>query len=141
MMWGKAILLAPILLAAMQFATPATGQNYGTVKTAWVTNVGSEVLTSRAKIKEAVKLAKKAGLTHLCVVTWNNGYTLYKSPTLQQYFGVAIDPLYGNRDPLQEVIEEAHKANLKVIAWFEFGFRRQTHLAKIPALGSPRPGR
>lgn len=116
-MWGLAI-----WLAAMQWCTPATGQNFGTVKTAWVTNVGSEVLTSRAKIKEAVKLAKKVGLTHLCVVTWNNGYTLYKSPTLQQYFGVAIDPVYGNRDPLQEVIEEAHKANLKVIAWFEFGF-------------------
>ncbi|MCU0374870.1 MAG: family 10 glycosylhydrolase [Chitinophagaceae bacterium] len=116
--WYTALLLA----AGLNWATTTVAQPYGTVKTAWVTNVGSEVLTSRAKIKEAVKLAKKAGLTHLCVVTWNNGYTLYKSPTMQAYFGVAIDPVYGNRDPLQEMIAEAHKANLKVIAWFEFGF-------------------
>lgn len=92
------------------------------IKTAWLTNVGSEVLTSREKIKEAVQIAKAAGLTHICAVTWNKGYTQYKSETLKKYFGVAIDPVYGNRDPLQELIEEAHKENIKVIAWFEFGF-------------------
>lgn len=92
------------------------------IRTAWLTNVGSEILTSREKIKEAVQIAKKAGLTHICVVTWNKGYTQYKSETLQKYFGVSIDPLYGSRDPLQEMIEEAHKENIKVIAWFEFGF-------------------
>jgi uncharacterized lipoprotein YddW (UPF0748 family) len=92
------------------------------IKTAWLTNVGSEVLTSREKIKEAVQIAKASGLTHICAVTWNKGYTQYKSETLKKYFGVAIDPVYGNRDPLQELIEEAHKENIKVIAWFEFGF-------------------
>jgi uncharacterized lipoprotein YddW (UPF0748 family) len=92
------------------------------IRTAWLTNVGSEILTSREKIKDAVQIAKNAGLTHICMVTWNKGYTQYKSPTMEKYFGVAIDPLYGNRDPLQEMIEEAHKENIKVIAWFEFGF-------------------
>ena len=92
------------------------------IKTAWLTNVGSEILTSREKIKEAVKIAKDAGLTHICAVTWNKGYTQYKSETLKKYFGVAIDPIYGNRDPLQELIEEAHAQGIKVIAWFEFGF-------------------
>jgi uncharacterized lipoprotein YddW (UPF0748 family) len=92
------------------------------IKTAWLTNVGSEILKSREKIKEAVQLAKSAGLTHICVVTWNKGYTQYQSETLKKYFGVSIDPAYGNRDPLQEIIEEAHKENIKIIAWFEFGF-------------------
>lgn len=92
------------------------------IKTAWLTNVGSEILTSREKIKEAVQIAKASGLTHICAVTWNKGYTQYKSETLKKYFGVSIDPVYGNRDPLQELIEEAHKENIKVIAWFEFGF-------------------
>ena len=92
------------------------------IKTAWLTNVGSEILTSHEKIKEAVQIAKASGLTHICAVTWNKGYTQYKSETLKRYFGVYIDPVYGNRDPLQELIEEAHKENIKVIAWFEFGF-------------------
>lgn len=92
------------------------------IKSAWVTNVGSDVLLSRTNIKQAVQLAKKSGLNTLCVVTWNKGYTLYKSPTLKKYFGIDIDPIYKDRDPLQEFIEEAHKENIKVIAWFEFGF-------------------
>lgn len=92
------------------------------IKTAWLTNVGSEVLISRDNIKQAVQLAKSAGLTHICVVTWNKGYTQYQSETLQKYFGISIDPIYGKRDPLQEMIEEAHKEDIKVIAWFEFGF-------------------
>ena len=98
------------------------GQTPPVIKTAWVTNVGSEVLKSRANIRQAVQLAKASGLNTLCVVTWNKGYTQYRSQVMQQYFGVAIDPVYGQRDPLQEMIEEAHAAGLKVIAWFEFGF-------------------
>ena len=111
------------MLAGACKPAPATqGPENDAIRTAWVTNVGSDVLISRDKIKEAVQLAKAAGLTHLCVVTWNKGYTQYKSGTLQQYFGVSIDPAYGDRDPLQEMIEEAHAEGIKVIAWFEFGF-------------------
>jgi len=92
------------------------------IRSAWVTNVGSPSLTSRAEIKKTVLLAKQSGLTHLCVVTWNRGYTLYRSPTMKKLFGIEVDPAYGGRDPLQEMIEEAHAQNIKVIAWFEFGF-------------------
>lgn len=111
-----------ILACCLWLHTIAQAQLPEVVKTAWVTNVGSEVLMSRANIKTAVQLAKQSGLNTLCVVTWNKGYTMYKSPTMHKYFGVAIDPVYKNRDPLQECIEEAHAAGLKVIAWFEFGF-------------------
>lgn len=41
---------------------------------------------------------------------------------MQDYFGVAMDPAFGNFDPLQALIEEAHRENIGVIAWFEFGF-------------------
>lgn len=113
-------IVLPFLLLGLCLG--AYSQLPAVIKSAWVTNVGSDVLLSRANIKQAVQLAKKSGLNTLCVVTWNKGYTLYKSATLQKYFGVAIDPIYKNRDPLQEFIEEAHKENIKVIAWFEFGF-------------------
>jgi uncharacterized lipoprotein YddW (UPF0748 family) len=114
--------IAIIALAGLLYALPLFAQLPEVIRSAWVTNVGSEVLLSRAKIREAVQLAKRSGLNTLCVVTWNKGYTLYRSGTMKKYFGVEIDPLYQGRDPLQEFIEEAHKEGLKVIAWFEFGF-------------------
>jgi uncharacterized lipoprotein YddW (UPF0748 family) len=41
---------------------------------------------------------------------------------MQQQFGIPIMEKFTGRDPLQEVITEAHARNIKVHAWFEFGF-------------------
>lgn len=92
------------------------------VRAAWLTNVGSDVLASRTNIKNAVLVAKECGLNTLITVAWNRGYTQYTSHAMLTYFGCAIDPAFLGRDPLQELIEEAHQENIKVIAWFEFGF-------------------
>lgn len=92
------------------------------IKAAWLTNSGSKLMYSRDGIRQAVQLAKRAGLTHLCPVVWNKGYTQYKSAVMQQYFGIALDPSLHGFDPLQALITEAHKEGIQVIAWFEFGF-------------------
>jgi hypothetical protein len=92
------------------------------VRGTWVTNVASEALNSRENIKKAVDQSKAAGLNHLFVVVWNKGVTIYPSKVLQKYIGVKQDDHYPGRDPLQEMIEEAHKQGIKVHAWFEFGF-------------------
>ena len=41
---------------------------------------------------------------------------------MDSMFQVTIDTLFAGRDPLQEVIEEAHARGIAVIPWFEFGF-------------------
>jgi uncharacterized lipoprotein YddW (UPF0748 family) len=43
---------------------------------------------------------------------------------MDSVFGIRIDTVAGyiSRDPLAELIEEAHKRNIAVIPWFEFGF-------------------
>jgi uncharacterized lipoprotein YddW (UPF0748 family) len=68
------------------------------VRGIWLTNVASNVVNSRESIARA----------------------------MVQNFGrdCQIDPIYRsqNRDPLQEVIEEAKQFGLKVIPWFEYGF-------------------
>ncbi|MEO8167179.1 MAG: family 10 glycosylhydrolase, partial [bacterium] len=53
--------------------------------------------------------------------------TLYRSNTLKQTFGMEIanESMYAGRDPLAEIIEEAHKRNIAVIPWFESGFALQ----------------
>ncbi len=92
------------------------------VRGTWVTNVASEALNSRENIKKVVDQSKAAGLNHLFVVVWNKGVTIYPSKVLKKYIGVKQDDHYPGRDPLQEMIEEAHKQGMKVHAWFEFGF-------------------
>lgn len=92
------------------------------VRGVWLTNVASEALYSRENIVEAVELCDELGFNSIFVVTWNKAMTTYPSQLMEGVTGIKIDPVLGNRDPLQELIEEAHKRNIKVFAWFEFGF-------------------
>jgi uncharacterized lipoprotein YddW (UPF0748 family) len=55
-------------------------------------------------------------------IVWNNGYTLYPSEVLNQYFNVKIKPGFEGRDILQEVIDVATPLQIDVIPWFEYGF-------------------
>lgn len=88
----------------------------------WITSVASSALNSRVNIQEAVSQCERFGITDIFVVVWNKGRTLYPSEVMTQTFGVEIDEQYRGRDPLAEMIEEAHRKNIKVHAWFEYGF-------------------
>lgn len=92
------------------------------IRGTWITNVASGILSSRDSIKAGVQLCKDNGLNHIFVVVWNQGKTLHPSAVTQRYVGLPQDERYSGRDPLQEIIEEAHAQNIKVHAWFEFGF-------------------
>ncbi len=92
------------------------------IKGVWVTNVASDALMSREKIKECVSICKASGFTDIFMVVYNNARTMYPSKIMDSLWGVKIDKRYGDRDPLQEMIEEAHQKNIKVHGWFEFGF-------------------
>ena len=92
------------------------------IKGTWITNVGSEALSSKVNIQQAVQQCKLNGLNSIFVVVWNRGKTMYPSKVLQKYIGISQDEKYAKKDPLQEIIEAGHKAGLKVHAWFEFGF-------------------
>jgi uncharacterized lipoprotein YddW (UPF0748 family) len=92
------------------------------VRGVWLTNIDSEALFSREGIREAVAVCKQYGFNTIFTVTWNRGYTLYPSKLMETAFGIPIDPAMAGRDPLQELIEEAQAAGIRVFAWFEFGF-------------------
>lgn len=92
------------------------------VRGVWITNVASDALRSRQQIKQTVQRCKSYGFNHLFVVVWNGGYTLYPSQVQKKYIGIRQHPDFIGHDPLQEIVEEAHAAGLKVHAWFEFGF-------------------
>ncbi len=92
------------------------------VKGVWVTNVLSNALDSRENIRETVRLCSETGINNIYVVTWNSARTIYPSKIMKERFGVPIMERFSGRDPLKEIIYEAHKRNIKVHAWFEFGF-------------------
>lgn len=90
----------------------------------WVTNVASDALDSRENIKKTVATCKASGIGNIFVVVWNQGRTLFPSDVMQTNFGTdaRIMARFAGRDPLQEMIEEAHREGIKVHAWFEYGF-------------------
>jgi len=92
------------------------------IKGVWVTNVASSALNSLANIKETVQICKKSAMTDIYVVVWNKGRTIYPSDIMKNEFGIPIAENFAGRDPLLEMITEAHKEKIKVHAWFEYGF-------------------
>ena len=110
-----------VVLFALQLNASAQKKEVP-VRGTWITNVASNALSSKKNIKETIRLCKKAGLNNIYVVVWNNGVTMYPSKVVEEYIGVKQSKDYGDRDPIKEIIEEGHKAGIKVHAWFEFGF-------------------
>lgn len=96
------------------------------VRGVWLTNVASDALYSKQKVIDAVEKCDELGINTIFVVTLNKAMTTYRSEIMKNFTGVEIDPILDpentGRDPLKELIEEAHRKNIKVFAWFEFGF-------------------
>ncbi|MGB6299177.1 MAG: family 10 glycosylhydrolase [Rivularia sp. (in: cyanobacteria)] len=88
----------------------------------WLTTTNSKVFDSRDNIVEAMDFLAETGFNVVFPVVWNKAATQFPSVVMQQNFGVEINPQYRGRDVLAEVITAAHRVNLKVIPWFEYGF-------------------
>ena len=122
------LLFAGILLL-MQACTPSApdvDERPREMRGVWLTNVDSEVLFDKESIVEAMDYLADRGFNLVFPVVWNKGYTLYPSQVMVDYFGeeYRIDPLFARqgRDPLAELIVEAHRRGMEVMPWFEFGF-------------------
>jgi len=98
------------------------------IRGVWLTTTDSKVLRSKRRIAEAMDFLAETGFNVVFPVVWNKAVTLYPSQTMQQTFGVEIDPLCVGRDPLEEVVVEARRVGLKVIPWFEYGFASSYNL-------------
>jgi uncharacterized lipoprotein YddW (UPF0748 family) len=103
-----------LTVAQNQTTTPTRG--------VWLTNVASEALYSKENLREAVALCQKSKVNHIFVVMWNKGWTQYPSKIMEKTFGKAIEEKLAGRDPMRELLDEAHAKNIKVTAWMEFGF-------------------
>jgi len=118
------IILMTMVLSLVTFCTTKTGAeaNPTEIRGVWLTNVDSRILDSRASIAEAMEFLARHHFNVVFPVVWNDAKTLYPSAVMDSLFGIPIDPRYEGRDPLAELIEEAHRWNIAVIPWFEYGF-------------------
>ncbi|MCC6545983.1 family 10 glycosylhydrolase [Candidatus Sumerlaeota bacterium] len=123
--------LLPFVLAAILAAFPATSafaqkpSKAAAVKElrgVWITNVDSDILTSREKIAEGMDYLRSIGINIVYPVVYNRGMTLYPSAVMEREFGIKIDPRYEGRDVLREILFEAHRNGIEVVPWFEYGF-------------------
>ncbi len=119
-------LLLPALLLLASTLSAQTTTPTEEVRGVWLTNVASDVLSSKENIASAMDYLAANGFNVVFPVVWNKGYTLYPSQVMVDYFGEDFrqDLSYTaqRRDPLAEVITEARRVGLEVIPWFEFGF-------------------
>jgi len=96
------------------------------VRGVWLTNVDSKVLYDDDSIAVAMKRLAGYGFNVVFPVVYNGGYTQYPSSVMAKIFGekyrIDTSMVHHNIDPLQQVVIEAHRNNMAVIPWFEFGF-------------------
>jgi uncharacterized lipoprotein YddW (UPF0748 family) len=102
----------------------------------WITNVDSQVMFSKVALADAMDYLADNGFNVVYPVVWNKGYTLYPSDTMEELFGIRLDPALGGRDALAEIIVEAHRVGMEVIPWFEYGFATEHSGVGTPPQGA-----
>jgi uncharacterized lipoprotein YddW (UPF0748 family) len=118
------LLFLSTLFAILSLSTVVLAQAPRPINGVWITNIDSNVLFDADRLKSAIQDLAQANFNSLYPAMWNNGATLYPSQTLQKAIGTPIlsTPAgLANRDPLQEIVTEGHRQNLRVISWMEFG--------------------
>src|SRR6476646_2057183 len=103
---------------------PQSTNKTSEIRGVWLTNVDSEILFSRDRLKTDLQDLANLKFNTVYPTVWNWGHTLYPSQVAKKVIGQEVDPTPGlqGRDMLAEAIEEGHRNNLAVIPWLEFGF-------------------
>jgi uncharacterized lipoprotein YddW (UPF0748 family) len=131
------IIFAFIMAITFNFPAQSTNQNpnKSEIRGVWLTNIDSEVLFQRERLKDAIGRLAYLNFNTIYPTVWNWGYTLYPSKVAAKVTGRAIDPHESlqDRDMLKEIINDGHRKKLRIIPWFEFGFMApaESELAKL----------
>ncbi len=93
------------------------------IRGVWMTNNDFDTLKHRSQVQEAVTQLQKLNFNTIYPVVWNSGYVMYPSAVAKS---INIQPFVlkgaDGHDILADLINQAHRHNLLVIPWFEFGF-------------------
>jgi uncharacterized lipoprotein YddW (UPF0748 family) len=117
-------MIATVMLSFPLSAQIPTRPQIAELRGVWLTNIDSNVLFERDRLKSALQNLKQLNFNVVYPTVWNWGWTLYPSKVAQKVIGRSLDPEPGlqRRDMLKEVVNVGHQQGLTVIPWFEFGF-------------------
>ena len=79
--------------------------------------------TSEKTIRDRVRYYKSQGINTIIHGVWGNGCPMYKSEVMQQTFGMESCPNAFHENWLDWLIDEAHKNDMQVHAYFEKGIK------------------
>ena len=89
----------------------------------WITSNDTDMVRDRTRMQAAMSQLSRLHFNTVYPVVWNSGYVLYPS-TVARTAGIQPFVRQGNngQDILADLIETAHREQIAVLPWFEFGF-------------------
>ncbi|MEM6315556.1 MAG: family 10 glycosylhydrolase [Planctomycetota bacterium] len=120
-LWITLLLLGVVVPPAW---ADQTTQPAEPVRGTWLTTTANDAIETPEKTAATMKRLKELGFNTVYVECWKNGYTEFPSQAAKAVTGVEfkINGPGPQRDLLAEVVREAKANDLRVIAWFEYGF-------------------
>lgn len=127
-------LLLCILVLCASFNSIAKAMEYG-IRGVWVPAPRfTSVLYTYQEVKNFIKTLDELNMNSIFLVSYAETKTIYKSDVLMKYStyktqeegylltGYSEQYKSPTNDPIRDLINEAHKYNIKVFFWFEYGF-------------------
>lgn len=96
------------------------------IRGVWMTNMAAAINYYSFRLDDAVANLAEHRINTLYPSVWNQGYTLYPNQVTQRAGGKCCDriadvPLYPFDDILHSLTRQAHRHNMRLIPWFEYG--------------------
>ncbi len=139
----KKSILILALFAISQCVFTSCKANEKAIRGVWVPAPRfTDVLHSYKNVQDFVESLDDLNFNAIFLVSYAENQTIYPSKVLQQYAGFnnpeatnLLNPYLSNYstlvksptgDPIKDLIELAHKRNIKVFFWYEYGFMGDT---------------
>ena len=101
-------------------------QSTSQIRGVWMTNIAAAINYFSFRLDDAVANLAEHRINTLYPSVWNQGYTLYPNGVTRRAGGSCCDrianvPVYPFDDILHSLTRQAHRHNMRLIPWFEYG--------------------
>lgn len=94
------------------------------IRGVWITNNDTVRFLDQGRTTESINLLADLNFNTIYPVVWNSGYVLYESEFAKREGLQPFSPRGDQgQDVLADIIDKAHRRNMLVLPWFEFGFK------------------
>ncbi|EKU99472.1 hypothetical protein Lepto7375DRAFT_1518 [Leptolyngbya sp. PCC 7375] len=123
--WALGIAAVWLVLACWQAPAVKLTTSHQ-IRGVWMTNVAAAMNYFSFRLDDAVANLAEHRINTLYPSVWNQGYTLYPNEVTKKAGGRCCDrianvPLYPFDDILHSLTRQAHRHNMRLIPWFEYG--------------------